>query len=101
MPSPSVKELLTEALAVFSFLGDPTDSRVVAPEDFRAGFVVAYPSDIRMQYLDCEFNVAKNGTELFGAKNPGSFAGNMFSREHLPSNLTRIAEHVRAQVAVV
>ena len=101
MPSPSVQELLAEALAAFSFLGVPIDSRVVVPEDFRGGFVVAYPGDVRVQYLDCEITISKNERELFGVANHGSFAGNMFSREHLPSSLKRIAEYVRAQVAVV
>ena len=98
MSSQSVETLLADSIAAFSFLGEPLATRVVVPQDFRGGFVIEYPGDFRIQYLDCEFTVRRGEVELFGPGNHGGFAGNMFSRDNLPKYLSRIADELRAAV---
>lgn len=77
------------------------EAKQVWPESSRGGFVLTYTatsSTLRIEYLDMQLAVERDGEELFGVARHGGFAGNMFSRENLLKCIDRIATEVQSQV---
>ena len=94
-----MNELLREVTQHFAFLGVPDAPEWVAPESFRGGFVLRYPTHkIEIEYLEYQFTVRGENEELFGTRNPGRYSGNMFTPEHLVPQLPEIADRVQAQL---
>jgi hypothetical protein len=70
------------------------ERREFAPESYRGGFEFTFRGSpglrVTVLYSDCEFEVHANGNEIFGASKHDSFAGNMFSHEHLLPALPKL-----------
>lgn len=70
----------------------------IAPESFKGGFKLifrnALGTKVSILYTDNEFLVRAGSKEIFGASKHYTFAGHMFSREHLVLALPRIREAV-------
>ncbi|MFN3652802.1 MAG: hypothetical protein ACK47B_24750 [Armatimonadota bacterium] len=101
----SVDELAAETKRAFGFLAEHgftlAGERQHWPESFKGGFELTYASAasrIRIHYGDMELTVDRDGEELFGPTNRGSFHGNMFSRENLLLALERIANDVQGRL---
>lgn len=99
---PEVAALMEEARAAFAFLTRcghrEATARISHPESFKGGFQLDYPdgeSTIRVQYLDAEVEVRRDGVELFGPERHPGFAGSMFSRLPFQNAIHRIAAGVR------
>jgi hypothetical protein len=76
-------------------LGLPiVERREFAPESYRGGFELTFGGAsgkrVTILYSDYEFDVRADGNEIFGASKHDSFAGNMFSREHLIPALPKL-----------
>jgi len=82
----------------FAFLesvGFPlTEWHEIFPDSFKGGFKLIFRSasgmKVTIHYSDYEFWVRAGSKEVFGATKHDSFAGNMFSREHLIPALPKI-----------
>ncbi len=98
----NLEELVLTAENEFAFLeglGFPlAEWSEICPDSFKGGFklIFRHPSglEVLIAYLDYEFEVRANGEEIFGTVRHESFAGNMFSREHLIDALPRIRQSV-------
>jgi hypothetical protein len=70
----------------------------ISPESFKGGFKLIFRhssgTKVTIVYTDYEFQVRAGSKEIFGAMKHESFAGNMFSREHLIPALPKIREAV-------
>jgi len=66
----------------------------IFPESFKGGFKLIFRNSsgtkITLVYTDYEFQVHAGAKEIFGASKHDSFAGNMFSREHLIPALPKL-----------
>src|SRR5688500_4609012 len=99
-----VPELVRAASAAFAFLierGYALSIEISSPACFKGGFILTYSLPgvkVRVQYLDMEIVVTRDEEEVFGFRRPGSFAGNMFSRENLLKCVDRIAAEVRSEL---
>jgi hypothetical protein len=88
--------LATENEFVFlESLGFPlTEWSEIFPESFKGGFKLIFRNaagtKVTVHYTDYEFWVRAGSKEIFGASKHDSFAGNMFSREHLIPALPKI-----------
>lgn len=105
---PTVAELADQAEREFAFLTRTgwllAGTEIIAPASFKGGFVLTYALDdprtqIRIKYLDLEFEIWKNGRRLFGSDVHPGFAGNMFSRERLEECLPRLANAIPGLLA--
>lgn len=81
--------------AFLAELGLPIVERCeFAPESYRGGFELTFGGAsgkrVTILYSDYEFDVRADGNEIFGASKHDSFAGNMFSREHLIPALPKL-----------
>ena len=98
----SVNDLALATENEFAFLeslGFPlAEWSEIAPESFKGGFKLIFrnPSGAKVTvvYTDYEFQVHAGSKEIFGASKHESFAGNMFSREHLIPALPKIRKAV-------
>lgn len=103
--SPSIDQLVMETRQAFEFLigkgyGPPV-VELIWPDSFKGGFVLTYRAKalvVEVRYLDTEMVVERDGRDLFGMNQPGSFAGNMFSRQNLLRCIAQIADDVAAAV---
>jgi hypothetical protein len=81
--------------AFLAELGLPiVERREFALESYRGGFELTFGGAsgkrVTILYSDYEFDVRADGNEIFGASKHDSFAGNMFSREHLIPALPKL-----------
>ena len=98
MASIPVNDLALAAENEFAFLeslGFPlTEWSEIAPESFNGGFKLVFRNasgtKVTILYTDYEFQVRAGSKEIFGASKHDSFAGNMFSREHLLPALPKL-----------
>ena len=102
MATITVNELALAAKNEFAFLeslGFPlTEWSEISPESFKGGFKLIFRNSsgakVAILYTEYEFQVHAGSKEIFGATKHESFAGNMFSREHLIPALPKIREAV-------
>lgn len=99
----SVSDLRLATQNEFAFLADLglplVKHREFAPESYRGGFELIFGGagkQVTVLYSDCEFDVRADDEELFGATKHGSFAGNMFSHEHLHPALPKLRTAVES-----
>jgi hypothetical protein len=98
MATITVNDLALAAENEFAFLeslGFPlTEWSEISPESFKGGFKLIFRNSsgtkVTILYTDYEFQVRAGSTEIFGATKHESFAGNMFSREHLIPALPKL-----------
>ena len=98
MATISVNNLALAAENEFAFLeslGFPlTERSEIFPESFKGGFELIFRNasgtQVTILYTDYEFQMCAGSKEIFGASKHDSFAGNMFSREHLIPALPKI-----------
>jgi hypothetical protein len=71
-----------------------TEWSEISPESFKGGFKLIFRNSsgtkVTILYTDYEFQVRAGSKEIFGATKHESFAGNMFSREHLIPALPKL-----------
>ena len=102
MATISVNDLALAAENEFAFLeslGFPlTEWSEISPESFKGGFKLIFRNlsgtNVAVVYSDYEFQIHAGSKEIFGPTKHDSFAGNMFSREHLIPALPKIREAV-------
>ncbi len=106
MVSISVGDLARAAEKEFAFLeglGFPlVEWSEIFPESFKGGFKLTFQGSsgakVKILYTDYEFRVRAGSKELFGASKHESFAGNMFSREHLIEALPKLRQAVESSL---
>ena len=98
----SFESLLQETEKSFEFLRDlgfgQEKRSFVAPESYRGGFQISYSkggSTLEIDYLEMQFEVRLQSSEIFGPTVHPGFGGNMFSGPHLTEHLPQIAQGVR------
>src|SRR5687768_9304439 len=102
MSKTTVSNLALATEMEFAFLAglgfELEERREFASESYRGGFEFTFRGSsgeqVTVLYSDCEFEVHANGDEVFGALQHDSFAGNMFSREHLIGALPKIRQSI-------
>ena len=98
MTTISVNDLALAAENEFAFLESIgfalTEWSEIFPESFKGGFKLIFRNasgtKVTIHYTDYEFWVRTGSKEIFGGTKHESFAGNMFSREHLIPALPKI-----------
>jgi hypothetical protein len=103
---PTFNELAAQAEQVFGFVSQlgfrQIEREIFWPASFKGGFVIVFESassSLSVEYSELALLVKVGNSEVFGPSVHPSFAGNMFSAEHLAEHLPQIAERVREALA--
>lgn len=98
----NLNDLVLAAENEFAFLEDLglplVEWSEILPESLKGGFKLVFRGpagkEVVILYTEYEFVVRADQREIFGPFQHETFAGNMFSREHLISALPRIRQSI-------